>query len=187
VWTELLPWLHACREKDIMSDDQPTQRPHLASRSAQVQASARGWHTVQLAVLGFVGICGVLKSGSSSTSPRGIEELAGVLILVALAVACWATYLVGRAAWPLPGRAAGDGVGPEGEAEAERPGRRLRAGLTLTFVSVVLVSTAAASSWWPRPPTSSGSSTGSTTRSRPPGAARSSRTRSPARTTSGPS
>ncbi|MGW0390654.1 hypothetical protein ACWDYJ_07105 [Streptomyces sp. NPDC003042] len=137
----------------MSEDDRPTPDPHAASVGAQVQASARGWHTVQLAVFGFIGICGVLKSGSGGAAPRGIEELAGVLILVALAVACWATYLVARVAWPLPVPAA---AGPEGAKGVERAARRLRRGLALTFLAVVLVSTAAASSWWPTPPASQG-------------------------------
>lgn len=121
-----------------MSDDQKPM--------AQVQASARGWHSIQLAVLGFVGICGVLKSGNGSQAPRGVEIVAGVLILVGLAVACWATYLVGRVAWPLSPPDAGSGAS-----------RRLRTGLTLTFVAVVLVSTAATASWWPTPEDASAS------------------------------
>uniref|UniRef100_UPI001C30A4A6 hypothetical protein n=1 Tax=Streptomyces sp. TRM64462 TaxID=2741726 RepID=UPI001C30A4A6 len=108
------------------------------SGSARLQASARGWHTIQLAVLGFVGLCGVLKSGESA-APRGLEAAAGVLLLVALAVACCATYLVGRAAWPPTGR----------EVDVVRDGRRLRRGLWLTFAAVVLVAVATASEWWP--------------------------------------
>lgn len=131
-----------------MNDDQPDRHPHATSTSAQLQASARGWHSIQLAVLGFVGICGVLKSGSGSPAPRDIEILAGIMVLLALAVACWATFLVGRVAWPLSV--------PEGAAGTHRAARRLRAGLVLTFFAVVLVSTAAAAAWWPTPPTPDG-------------------------------
>ncbi|MFJ8648496.1 hypothetical protein ACIRNI_20550 [Streptomyces sp. NPDC093546] len=127
---------------------------------SDLQTSARGWHTVQLAVFGFIGICGVLKSGGggATAAPRAIEEVAGVLVLVALAVACWATCLVARVAWPLPGpvpepgatQGAAGADGPAAQAQ-ERAARRLRAGLTLTFVAVVLVAAAAATSWWPAP------------------------------------
>ncbi|MGW0748526.1 hypothetical protein [Streptomyces sp. NPDC002587] len=134
----------------MSQDDRPTPDPQSANTGAQVQASARGWHTVQLAVFGFIGICGVLKSGGSSPAPKGIEEVAGVLVLVALAVACCATYLVARVAWPVPGSAAD--AGAAGKAGADRAARRLRWGLMLTFLAVVLVATAAASSWWPTPP-----------------------------------
>ncbi|MFB9393600.1 hypothetical protein ACFPM3_15955 [Streptomyces coeruleoprunus] len=105
----------------------------------RLQSSARGWHTIQLAVLGFVGLCGVLKSDAVSSAPRGLEAVAGVLVLVGLALACLATYLVGRTAWPLPGRAV----------NLVAAGRRLRWGLVLTFLAVVLVALAAASAWWP--------------------------------------
>lgn len=104
------------------------------------RGSARGWHTVQLAVFGFVGLCGVLKSGTSP-APRGLEAAAGVLVLVALAVACWATFLVGRVAWPLPGRSV----------DPAAAGRRLRSGLWLTFLAVLLVALATATAWWPSP------------------------------------
>ncbi|MFG2983421.1 hypothetical protein ACGFYQ_19585 [Streptomyces sp. NPDC048258] len=136
-------------------DRPPVPDLHAANAAAEVQASARGWHTVQLAVFGFIGICGVLKSGGSSEAPRGIEELAGVLVLVALAVACWATYLVARVAWPVPASAAEAGARPEGKNGVDRAARRLRRGLTLTFLAVVLVATAAASSWWPAAPAAS--------------------------------
>ncbi|MCH0538959.1 hypothetical protein I3F58_05195 [Streptomyces sp. MUM 203J] len=109
------------------------------------RGSARGWHTVQLAVFGFVGLCGVLKSGTPPV-PRWLEAAAGVLVLAALAVACWATYLVGRVAWPLPGRAL----------DAARAGRRLRSGLWLTFLAVLLVAVATATAWWPSPADANG-------------------------------
>lgn len=115
----------------------------MVDRGAHLAGSARGWLTVQLSVLGFVGLCGALKGGGASTAPRGIEALAGVLILLALAVACFATWLVARVAWPLE---------PEAEAGTERGGRRLRTGIALTFVAVGLVAVAATSSWWPAEP-----------------------------------
>ncbi|WP_405680411.1 hypothetical protein OG239_09045 [Streptomyces sp. NBC_00868] len=133
----------------MSQDDRPTPDPQSASTGAQVQASARGWHTVQLAVFGFIGICGVLKSGGSSPAPAGIEEVAGILVLAALAVAILATYLVARVAWPVPGSAADVGTSPEGKNGVDRAARRLRWGLVLTFLAVVLVATASASSWWP--------------------------------------
>lgn len=111
----------------------------MVGRGAQLAGSARGWLTVQLSVLGFVGLCGALKSGGSS-APKDVEAVAGVLILTALAVACFATWLVARVAWPLE---------PEGEAAAGGGGRRLRTGIALTFVAVALVAVAATSSWWP--------------------------------------
>lgn len=104
-----------------------------------LRASARGWHSIQLAVLGFVGLCGVLKGPSSA--PRGVRLVSGALVLISLALACCATALVGRVAWPL--------LEGGGATELRRAGRRLRTGLVLTFTAVTLVALAAASSWWP--------------------------------------
>src|SRR4051794_25930787 len=81
-----------------MSVEEPPARDRTALD--ELRASARGWQGVQLAVLGFIGLCGVLTQEKPST-PTAIQALAGVLALVALAVACLGTYLVGRAAWPL--------------------------------------------------------------------------------------
>ncbi|MFJ9808017.1 hypothetical protein ACIRTB_07290 [Streptomyces sp. NPDC101158] len=110
--------------------------------SYEVQASARGWLTLQLAALGFVGLCGALKAGgAASPAPRGVEVMAGVLVVLALLLACLAVYLVGRTAWPHGGL-------PDDPARAAR---RLRTGLVLTFVTVLLTALAATSSWWPTP------------------------------------
>ncbi|MBD0707050.1 hypothetical protein BU197_01030 [Streptomyces sp. CBMA291] len=70
-----------------------------------------------------------------------MEVVAGVLVLLALFLACWAVYLVGRTAWPHS---------PVPDPPA-RAARRLRAGLVLTFVTVLLTALAATSSWWPTP------------------------------------
>ncbi|GAA2788246.1 hypothetical protein [Streptomyces showdoensis] len=106
-----------------------------------VRTSARGWLTLQLAALGFVGLCGALKAGGGpGTAPRGVEAVAGVLVLVALLLAVLAVYLVGRTAWPHSG--------PD---DPDRAARRLRTGLILTFATVLLTALAATSSWWPAP------------------------------------
>jgi hypothetical protein len=116
-----------------------------AGRLAELRASARGWHGVQLAVLGFIGLCGVLKP-AGRTSPDWLQVLSGLLVLGALVVACLATFLVGRAAWPLYSRGAEPAAEP---AEADRAARWLKTGLLLTFVAVGLLALAALSAWWP--------------------------------------
>ena len=108
--------------------------------------SAKGWHGVQLAVIGFIGFCGVLK-GEGSTAPGWMEALAGILVLVSLGLALFATWLVGRAAWPLYG-ARGGGRGDDAT-EIERTSRRLTTGLALTFTAIALLALAGTSSWWP--------------------------------------
>jgi hypothetical protein len=116
-----------------------------AERLAELRSSARGWHGIQLAVIGFVGLCGVLK-GEGSGAPAWVAAVAGYLALAALALACMATYQVGRAAWPLYDvrRAA-----PPVSEELRRTSRRITSGLALTFTAVALIALAGLSSWWP--------------------------------------
>ena len=118
------------------------------SRLAQLRASARGWHGVQLAVIGFIGLCGVLQ-GTRPDNPMWLQVLAGILALAALVLACVATFLVARVAWPLYG--AREAAAAEEAAELARDGRRLRRGLVLTFTAVALLALGTASGWWPQP------------------------------------
>jgi hypothetical protein len=116
-----------------------------AERLAELRGSARGWHGIQLAVIGFVGLCGVLK-GESSGAPEWVQALAGYLAVAALALACIATYQVGRAAWPFYDVRRGE---PPVAEELLRTSRRITGGLALTFAAVALVALAGLSSWWP--------------------------------------
>jgi lysylphosphatidylglycerol synthetase-like protein (DUF2156 family) len=117
-----------------------------SSRIGELRASARGWHGVQLAVLGFIGLCGVLQKNAGSSKPDWLQALAGLLALVAFAVACVATVLVALAAWPV--YAAHPGTQDE-ESEVAGTSRRLRTGITLTYVAVAVLALAASSGWWP--------------------------------------
>jgi Flp pilus assembly pilin Flp len=115
-----------------------------SSRLAELRVSARGWHGIQLAVIGFIGFCGVLQSGRPD-NPTWLQVWAGILVLVALALACTATFLVGRVAWPLF-------AGPQSaDGDFESEARRLRRGLLLTFVAVAVLALGTASGWWPQP------------------------------------
>ncbi|HEU0287468.1 MAG TPA: hypothetical protein VFR22_10525, partial [Nocardioidaceae bacterium] len=115
------------------------------SRIAELRTSARGWHGVQLAVLGFIGLCGVLQRGHEDL-PRWLQVLAAVLVLVALAVACLATVLVALAAWPVYAKAP---PSDDDQVEVRRTVGRLRIGIALTFVAVALTALATTSQWWP--------------------------------------
>jgi hypothetical protein len=121
----------------------------------ELRTSARGWHGVQLAVLGFIGLCGALQSGSAGSGPGWLQRLAAALVLAALVVACLATVLVASEAWPVSaGRRPGPGNAgpPDGRADTavRRGGRHLRTGIALTFLAVVLVALATSTSWWPK-------------------------------------
>jgi hypothetical protein len=117
-----------------------------ADRLEGLSASARGWHTIQMAVLGFIGICGVLRTADSS-APRAVQRLSAALAVAALAVASVAIFMVGRAAYPVGDAADGAGALPP----AERAAARLQAGIRLTVVAVILGVIAALSGWWPAP------------------------------------
>jgi hypothetical protein len=122
-----------------------TARPAApADRLEGLSASARGWHTIQMAVLGFIGICGVLRT-TSSPAPRGVQVVAAALAVAALVVACAAIFTVGRVAYPVSD--AGEGAGPR--PATERAAARLRAGIRLTIVALILAVVAALSGWWP--------------------------------------
>lgn len=119
-----------------------------AGRLGRVRESAANWQRIQLAMFGFAGLCGVLQKMGASSAPRGVQVVAGVLVLVSLAVALLATYLVGRVAWPLyrAGATAGDPAEP---ADLTGPTRSLRTGLVATFAAIVILAVAATSGWWP--------------------------------------
>jgi hypothetical protein len=113
-----------------------------ADRLEELSASARGWHTIQMAVLGFIGICGVLRT-TGSPAPRAVQWLAAALAVAALATASLAIFTVGRVAYPVDDAADGaSALLSAGQAAA-----RLRAGIRLTILAVI----AALSGWWPTP------------------------------------
>lgn len=123
-------------------------------RLAELRASAKGWHGIQLAALGFIGLCGVIKTGDS-TDPWALQVMSGVLVLVAFALACAGIYLVGRAAWPLyRGEVDADGGG---EAAIAATSRQLTRGLLMTFLSIAALALATATSWWPKEKDAGGS------------------------------
>jgi hypothetical protein len=131
------------------ADHAASQQP--AGKITQIRASAVAWQKIQFAVLGFIGLCGVLKGTGTSGGPHNLQMVAAILIVLALIVASYATFLVGRAAWPLY---SADGPPPADPSmsvndEIKRTSRSLRVGLGLTFVALILASLAATSSWWP--------------------------------------
>lgn len=128
-----------------MSDDDPATARQ--ERLTELRGSAKGWHGVQLAALGFIGLCGVLQTGESS-NPMALQVLAGILVLVAFVLACLGIYLVGRAAWPIY-RADLAPAGDADQAEIERASGELRRGLVMTFASIAAVALATTASWWP--------------------------------------
>jgi hypothetical protein len=117
-------------------------------RLAELRASAKGWHGVQMAVLGFIGLCGVLQRDDAG-DPTWLQVWALLGAVAALLTALWAIVLVGRAAWPLYGAQPEIASDTEYDARLRATSRQLSRGLALTFVSVALLALATASSWWP--------------------------------------
>jgi hypothetical protein len=127
-----------------------------ASRLVELRASAKGWHGVQLAVLGFIGLCGVLQGAAGQKGPHWLQVLAGLLVLLALALACIATALVATAAWPVHELEDGVAAGLSADNLLHRTAGRLRLGIMITFLAVVVLAVGATSSWWPEDTASSG-------------------------------
>jgi hypothetical protein len=130
---------------------QPTSpaADNSASRLVELRASAKGWHGVQLAVLGFIGLCGVLQGAAGASGPHWLQVLAGLLVLLALALACTATALVATAAWPVHEIEDGVAAGASADSLLHHTANRLRLGIMITFLAVVLLAVGATSSWWP--------------------------------------
>ena len=125
-------------------DDGAAHIAAAADRLDKISSSARGWHTIQMAVLGFIGICGVLRT-TSSPAPRAIQWLAAALAVAALAAACAAIFSVGRVAYPVDDPTDGTRAAPA----AAEAAARLRSGIRLTIVALILAVIAALSGWWP--------------------------------------
>jgi hypothetical protein len=130
---------------DLRGDATGTSGGPGDAMQQRLSSSAQGWHTIQMGVLGFIGICGVLRSSSTSISTP-VQIVAAILAVAALAVACLAIFLVGRVAYPL--NAANEDSG--GIAEIEQGQRQLHTGIRLTVVALILIVTAALSGWWPK-------------------------------------
>jgi hypothetical protein len=120
-----------------------------ASRLVELRASAKGWHGVQLAVLGFIGLCGVLQGAAGQSGPHWLQVLAGLLVLLALALACTATSLVATAARPVHEIEDGVAAGVSADNLLHHTASRLRLGIMITFLAVVVLAVGATSSWWP--------------------------------------
>ncbi|SEH82464.1 hypothetical protein SAMN04489835_4575 [Mycolicibacterium rutilum] len=109
----------------------------------RLEDTAREWQKLQLAAIGFAGLCGVLSGGDSSRPrPRWLQEVGVVTAFGGLAMAVAAVLLVATVAHPVVRQ-------PRASSAAIS---RLVMGITLTFIAVVLTAVAALTWWWPQPP-----------------------------------
>jgi hypothetical protein len=119
-------------------------QPGPEDPSTRLSSAARGWHGIQMALLGFIGFCGVLRDGGSA--PSWLQWVAAILAGLALVFAAGAIYNVGRVAYPFYG---GTVHHFDGQQQLESAGSRLRRGIQMTFLSGAAVAIAAVSGWWP--------------------------------------
>lgn len=100
----------------------------------RLRSSARGWSGIQVALMGFIGLCGVLQTPSG---PYWLQITGGLLALAALGAAVLGAVLVALVAWPL------------GERDPVRAPTLLRGGVGLTFAAAALIGLAGLTGWWP--------------------------------------
>ena len=136
--------------------DRPTagNPRHGTGALEQLAESARGWHRIQLAVLGFIGFCGVFWDGAGSASPAAVRWLAAALVAAAFVLANLAIFMVGRVAHPV--HALSDSATTADGTVIDRRTRRLRTGIRLTYLAVALLVAATLSSWLPTSPADGG-------------------------------
>jgi hypothetical protein len=105
-----------------------------------LQESAREWQKIQVAVLGFVGVCGLMSGGKKAYRPVWVQDLGAFSALAALVLALLAVLLVASVAQPVTLR----------PMSAPTTSRRLTSGIVVTLVAVGLTALAALSWWWPQ-------------------------------------
>lgn len=136
-------------ERPMWSPDEAGQSHSVPNgpgdAAAGLAESARGWHRIQLAVLGFVGLCGALWGGDGSAAPTWLQAAAGVLVVLAFALACLAILLVGRVAYRFEGQASP--AAPIGDPAGAS--RQLRRGVRITYVALAVLVSATLVAWWP--------------------------------------
>lgn len=111
--------------------------------------SAKGWHNIQLAVMGFIGLCGVLRMGEEPAGPEWLSWWSTGMSVAAFVTSIISMWMVGGVAFPLYG----------GEQMPENSGGRLKGGIIMTFVTIVMMALGALGGWWPA--TESSGSSGS--------------------------
>jgi hypothetical protein len=104
--------------------------------------SAKGWHNIQLAVMGFIGLCGVLRMGNTPDGPQWLGWWSAGMVILAFVSSLLAMWMVGSVAFPLYT------FGGEAGMPQSAP-QRLRGGIRMTFVSILLMVLAGLTGWWP--------------------------------------
>ena len=119
---------------------------NAAAPLGRVAESAFRWHRTQLAVLGFIGFCGLFWDGGSVAGHTWAQGLVMVLVALGFVLAIVAIFVVGRVAHAFEGLAETTDPDPE---SAARQVRQLRTGVRMTYVAVALVVAATLTAWLP--------------------------------------
>lgn len=101
--------------------------------------SAKGWHSIQMAVLGFIGLCGVLRMGETPAGPDWLSWWSTAMSILAFVCALMSMWMVGSIAFPLYG----------GGEPSQAGAGRLRGGIRMTFIAMILMVLASLAGWWP--------------------------------------
>lgn len=115
----------------------------------QMINSAKGWHSIQLAVMGFLGLCGVLRVGEEPAGPEWLAMWSTGMAILSFVASLLSMWMVGGVAFPTY---SGE------EMPASAPGR-LKAGIGMTFVAVIMAVLGAADGWWPASQEAAGGAT----------------------------
>lgn len=101
--------------------------------------SAKGWHSIQLAVMGFIGLCGVLNMNAEPAGPQWLEWWATGMSVLAFLSSIVSMWMVGGVAFPLY----------TGDQMPQNPTGRLKGGIGMTFASITMMALGAFGGWWP--------------------------------------
>ncbi|WP_162907687.1 hypothetical protein [Allorhizocola rhizosphaerae] len=105
--------------------------------------SAKGWHNIQLAVMGFIGLCGVLRMGETPAGPQWLMWWSTAMSILAFGTSLLSMWMVGSVAFPLYGFMG------EGQQLPDNAPGRLKGGIGLTFAAIILMVLASLAGWWP--------------------------------------
>lgn len=139
-------------DRDMSPHDDADSARGAAASSADERArgeledSAHGWLRVQLAVVGFIGLCGALWANGELDGPAWLRWVAAALAALAFVLGSAAIFLVARVAYPV--RDTAPAATPGDNARSRKSGQ-LRGGIVLSLLALMLIVAATLTAWWP--------------------------------------
>ena len=145
------PWslLGRRRHDRIRRADQRRSRAAARVGSSSCARRPRAGTACSWRCSGSSACAGCCKAPPGQDGPRWLQVLSGVLVLVALVLACSATALVATAAWPVHELADEVAAGRRQRRCCTTPRAACGWASSITFVAVVVLALGATSSWWP--------------------------------------